>query len=116
LTAKISRTEWGKQFDTCWICGKGHSYADWRWLETHECCRGPFRAAAVKEPAAWLRVCNHCHAENLPSLAGQLALKKKFDPENYDRVKVNQLRHRQPDAVSEEEVDEELKKLQEKLR
>src|ERR1039458_1346722 len=103
---RLTRTDWGKQFDRCWICGNGVSCADWRWLETHEIARGVHRSTAVTEVATWFRTCNHCHEAKMPTIAGQLALKRKHDPENYDRVAVNLIRDRQPDAITEQEIDE----------
>ena len=109
----MTRDEWDAAHDECMVCG-------WTWgmwtsdarrrLETHEIARGPARQAALKAPAAWLRLCNMCHDEmdslRLWPIARQLAIKKLQDPEHYDRIKVNELRGRQPDAITEEEVDE----------
>ena len=105
---KIDRTTWGKEHDACWLCGSRGS--DTAPLQTHEIARGPARQAALKHPAAWLRTCNDCHAK-LPDVAGQLALKRRHDEEYYDRVAVNQLRGRQPEAITEADVDEAEKKL-----
>lgn len=78
-------------------------------LETHEIPRGIFRAAALKEPAAWLRVCQF-HDEEMGDysiwpIARQLAVKKLGDLPNYSRELVNQLRGRQSDAITEAEVN-----------
>jgi hypothetical protein len=102
----------------CFVCSRssfrGHGYAKdigpWR-LETHEIARGAYRARAIKEPAAWLRVCEGTSGGCHTRLGGcpvviQLALKKKTDPEHYDRERVNQLRNRAPSAITEAEVDE----------
>lgn len=105
--AKLNRTTWGKQFDRCMGCGGKNL------LQTHEICRGPFRAAATKEPAAWLRLCQVCH-DDLPPIVVQLAWKKIGDPEHYNRVAVNLLRKRQPEAITEAEVDEEVRRIQAK--
>ncbi|MGO9108532.1 MAG: hypothetical protein ACLP9L_04800 [Thermoguttaceae bacterium] len=106
---KIDRTTWGKQHDRCWLCGKRGS--ETVPLQTHEIARGPARQAAMKEPAAWLRLCNDCHAGRMPDIATQLALKRRYDDEHYDRVAVNLLRSRQPEAISEADVDKAEKKL-----
>jgi hypothetical protein len=77
---KISRTEWGQEHDTCWLCGR----SDVR-LETHEITRGNYRPKAVKEPATWCRVCRGCHSTlSSMTIAEQLALKLIHDPEFYD--------------------------------
>jgi hypothetical protein len=44
-------------------------------------------------------------------MARQLALKKLRDPANYDRVIVNRMRRRTDDAVTESDVDAEMKML-----
>lgn len=79
-------------------------------LTIHEIARGASRQAALKEPAAWFRCCLRCHAEELDSMsiARQLAWKALANPETYDRVRVNILRRRAPDAVSEKEVIAEI--------
>ena len=68
--------------------------------------RGPFKAAAMKEPAAWIAACVECHRERLAAMRieRQLAYKAIGDLPNYDRVAVNLLRRRQPNAVDEREV------------
>jgi len=78
--------------------------------DTHEIARGPARANAYALRLAWLRVCRRCHDElgdysKFP-ISRQLFLKKTNDPEYYDRQRVNELRGRQPDAITEEEVME----------
>jgi hypothetical protein len=73
----------------------------------HEIARGPSRAAALDRPAAILRLCNACHEEvhAVPvPVACQLAIKKLSDPETYDRLEVNRLRHRAPESITEPEV------------
>ena len=80
-------------------------------LETHEIASGAARQKALTEPATWLRLCyaHHrgrygVHDLSVWPIARQLALKKLCDPEHYDRVKVNLLRDRQPEAITEDEV------------
>lgn len=112
----ITRTEWSWQFDRCFACNQRHNHAAW-WmrLQTHEIARGPAKQAAMKEPAAWLRVCRQCHDAmddySKWPIARQLALKKLRDPEHYDRVKVNELRGEAPESITEEEVDEWVEKM-----
>jgi hypothetical protein len=100
-TRKITRSIWAKENPHCFLCGARHM------LETHEIARGVHRNKGVSLPAAWLRVCNACHriVEGWP-VARQLALKKWCDFEFYDRVAVNLARGRQPEAITESEVDE----------
>ena len=68
--------------------------------------RGPHRQRALHEPAVWMRTCHDCHQGELDSMpiVRQLAYKLIHDPEHYDRVAVNLLRHRQPSAITEVEV------------
>ena len=106
----VTREEWSKLHTSCMVCGA--SYLPWP-LETHEIARGPFREAAIREPAAWIRTCSKCHMDTLDSMpiVEQLAIKKLRDPEHYDRVKVNRLRKRSDEAITELEVDECLRTL-----
>ncbi len=105
----MTRGEWRKKWDACMACGRHDYYQDY---EVHEIARGPARKAALKESAAWLFLCPDCHRGekgfddySVWPIARQLALKRKCDPRNYDRVTVNRLRGRYPDAVTEEDVD-----------
>lgn len=59
MSHMISRSQWGKQFPTCWLCDGAYSSATGNRVETHEIARGVHRSKAILEPAAWLRVCNH---------------------------------------------------------
>lgn len=81
--------------------------------ELHEIARGPARRAALAARAAWLNLCRNCHQQyGLSHLVVlQLAVKKLADPEGYDRQAVNVLRGRQPEAITEAEVDSVLTKL-----
>ncbi len=107
----ISRKEWSETYLFCFVCGRSTFMAppcaNWpNRLETHEIARGPHRAKALKEPCCWLRVCPDCHEE----MAGcpvvvQLALKKMHDSEHYDRQRVNTIRRRAKEAITETEVD-----------
>ena len=100
----ITREEWSWQFDYCFACGR-KPWGVLGGLQTHEIARGPHRQKALKEPAAWLRLCARCH-ERLPAdIAYQLRLKRDNDPEHYDRIAVNWLRGREGDAVTEADVD-----------
>lgn len=109
--ATVTREEWSGDHMLCMVCG--YVSLSGENLETHEIARGTARAAAVTEPAAWLRVCGafatNCHDalgdyKQWP-VVRQLALKKMLDPYHYDRVAVNLLRDREPEAITEDEVD-----------
>lgn len=110
----ITRPQWAKKHRVCMVCGTK------RHLQTHEIANGPARQAALKEPATWLRLCdgfiNGCHAalhdKGEWPVAKALALKKFYDPDNYDRVAVNLLRDRQPDAITEAEVDQWVQQME----
>lgn len=106
----IGRTLWGNQFSACWLCGRRTTFG--RQLETHEIARGIHRSKAVCTPATWMRVCRQCHDTlGSMSIAAQLALKKINDPEWYDRIVVNRIRGRADEAITENEVDEEVRRL-----
>ena len=107
--AKLTRTEWGKIFDRCFICGcRGN---DTMGLQTHELARGPDRAKALKEPAAWMRVCL-LHHEQIPDLITCLAYKRHFDPEHFNAETVSLLRGRQSGAITKEEIDAAAEKIE----
>lgn len=81
--------------------------------------RGPFRAASVQTPATWVFVCRTCHDEMGSAdwpIAAQLALKAKHDPANYDRVCVNLIRGRPPNAIDASDVRKAAKRLKIKLK
>lgn len=128
-----TRDEWSQQHCRCMRPGcqfKSHKGGEWvLWwtgtcwergrLVTHEIARGPARAAALEEPATWLRLCDQCHVDepwnrvgpdDTDGLREQLVWKKWFDGENYDRARVLELKHWGPNAVTEEEVDAELRR------
>jgi len=83
-------------------------------LEVHEIPRGPHRKAALTQTSCFLATCRACHQGELDSMGipEQLAIKRALDPEHYDRIRVNLIRARQPEAITEEEVDEALTRLQ----
>jgi hypothetical protein len=94
----INRTDWSRQFAFCWLCGRS---AGWHnvepvTLQTHELVGNSRRAKALTIPAAWFRCCQFCHPQLSSSptpelLAKLLALKLRYDPENYDLEAVNKL-------------------------
>jgi hypothetical protein len=114
----ITRKQWSAEHMVCMKCGYGSLSGEN--LETHEIANGPARQAALKEPSTWLRLCNGfingCHAAlhdkgDWP-VARQLALKFRYDPEHYDRVTVNVLRGRQPEAITEKQVNKWVKQTE----
>lgn len=98
-----ARDQFAIQFPKCWVCGK-HAH------DTHEIVRGAMRHLGYIHRSCWIRTCRRCHDQELGDLsrwpvARQLALKKQYDPEYYNRIEVNLLRRRQPDSITESEVD-----------
>lgn len=119
----LTRSEWSQDFDFCFACGRSNriGYGDdpggalW-WLETHEIAGGPSRQKSLREPATWLRVCSDCHRgprglhhKGVWPVVRQLALKRLYDPQYYNRRRVNELRGRAPEAITEREVSAYLK-------
>ena len=101
--ASPARQAFAREFPRCWICGK-------RADDVHEIARGPARGNAYADRSTWLRLCRLCHDDvgdySKYPIARQLWLKRTNDPEYYDRERVNMLRGRQPDAITESEVDD----------
>ena len=100
----MNRKDWSAAHPGCWLCPGPAS-------ETHEIACGPGRAAALKEPAAWVRACYTCHQGNgglhdypFWPIARQLALKWVMDPRHYNPEAVNVLRGRQPNAITHDDV------------
>lgn len=86
----------------CACCGQPASCV-------HEIASGPARDAALGERCAWLATCWDCNAYALPDkvkwpIERQLCVKAASDPEYYDRRRVNVLRGRSPEAISEVDV------------
>lgn len=102
----MTREEWAWIHSTCFICGRDGT-------DVHEIARGSHRAAAVAHPAAWLKLCRLCHRDAVAAMpvARQLAYKMVHDPEHYNRLAVNNLRRRAPNAISEQEVAAEVAHL-----
>ncbi len=100
----------GWRYDGSWGASAGR-FA----LHAHHIPRGVHREKALYELSAILRLCNVCHDGRFDGMpvVRQLAYKKLRDPEHYDRVRVNELRGRQSDAVTEAEVDAEVALMQE---
>lgn len=95
-----------EQHARCWLCGTRRENTWPPRLEIHHMVRGANRQAAREEVCVLIRTCQRCHQELLEGMGivDQLAIKLLRDPEHYDRPKVNELRRRAPDAVTDEEV------------
>ena len=97
---KPARDEYRAEFWLCQWCNASQAN------DLHEISRGAGRNASLSERAAWLHLCSDCHRQmNWLPVAGQLAIKRLTDFEFYDRVKVNTLRGRAPESITESEVD-----------
>lgn len=99
---KREREQWSLNFDVCWIC---RDYLP-PLFDIHEIAsraQAPNKWADVRN---YLKTCRRCHDEVLSWLdeSVQLAHKKIFDPDNYDRQFINEIRGHAPDAIAEFEV------------
>lgn len=98
---KTFRQQYMSDHPNCEVCGIRPS------VDPHEISRGPAREKSLDIEEALLAVCRECH-EELGDYAKwpverQLAV-KALSYGGYDRVKVNELRGRAKDAVSERDV------------
>lgn len=102
-TADAAREEFAVEFPRCMVPGCQRSSVD-----VHEIARGPARRVAYQERCAWLSLCRTCHDAmddySRWPLERQYALKALRDTEHYNRVRLNEMRGRAPDAISEREV------------
>ena len=101
---KREREDWANQFDRCWVCGWGEAWGVP--LETHEIgsrAQAPLRWADKRN---YFCACHSCNGDILNYLCEplQLAYKKMYDPDNYDRQFINEIRGHAPDAIAEHEV------------
>ena len=101
-------------FHRCWICNRTAMQSMFGRLEIHHIARGVHRKKAKDKRSCLIRCCQPCHEKYLDGMevVVQLAIKKMFDPEGYDRLEVNKLRRRAPEAITESEVDDALALLQ----
>lgn len=85
--------------------------------DVHEIARGIYRRRALGFPAAMLALCRRHHDEchRRPSVVRDLAVKLLANDGTYDRVAVNRLRGRQPEAITQREVEEAAAQLKEDL-
>lgn len=104
-----ARKAFRAEFPKCMICQRKRSE------DVHEIARGASRAKAESVRQTWLAVCRACHEElddySVWPISRQLAVKRRCDPEWYDREMVNLLRNRSPEAISEREVDEQARDM-----
>ena len=96
------RQRFRREHAVCWLCGAPGT-------DVHEIARGCHRKRGVQERCCWVMTCRTCHDDKLGNYAiwppeRQLALKLIHDPEAYDRQRVNEIRGRVPDAISETDV------------
>lgn len=101
--ADYARQDFRDEFPLCWICNASAT-------DIHEMTPGAGRRRGYQERATWVRTCRSCHDEYLQpfqglwTLAGQLAIKVRYDPEYYDRELVLSIKGRASTAVTEAEV------------
>lgn len=95
----------------CMVCGRLGG-------DIHEIARGPARQKALDQVYALLRLCraDHDRVHKHWSMAQQYALKGLRDPDNYSRTKLNRLRGRAPDAISERQVWQALPEVLKRVR
>ena len=98
-----ARRTFAMEHEACCVCGERKE------ITVHEIVRGAFREKGYQERCTWLPACFDCNSGPLHShiewpIAYQLALKAICDLEYYDRRKVNELRGRSPDDVTEMDV------------
>lgn len=96
------RKDYLVEFPRCMVCGQRSECV-------HEIARGTCRKVAFGEPCTWLATCAVCNCGPLTDakewpVARQLALKLLQDGKRYDRCRVNVIRGRCPEAITEAEV------------
>ena len=103
-TIKDDRNAWKAErlaeYPHCWICGTRHD------LVVHEMAKRSQAPYKWGERCNYFLTCNTCNCGILESLdiGFQLAFKEMRDYRHYNRERVNELRGRAPDAVSERDV------------
>ncbi len=97
--AEPVRAQFRKDFPCCMYCGRFGG-------DIHEISRGGSREKSLGERCALLRLCRHCHERIHKdwTVEQQYALKALRDPDGFDRVRLNLLRNRWEDAISESDV------------
>lgn len=112
-SSTTARTEFRLEFPRCWVCGDDST-------DVHEIARGPARHISVLDRAAWVMLCRRCH-NDLGGLTAwpverQYALKALWDPEWYDRPKLNTMRCRAAEAITEGDVWRQVRELLKRMR
>ena len=98
------RSDFVKSFRFCLCCGATKE------LCCHEIvCGNSLRAAAEKDRATWLAVCDHCNKYLITDysvwpIVRQLALKWIYDHEYFDLDRICELRGRKPGCIEMYEV------------
>lgn len=106
---KASRDEYKAQFPMCQVpnCGL-------KAQELHEVVRRSTTKQSLAEPGTWLHLDRDHHRAMgdyyLWSIVRQMALLSIVNP-YFDRRRVNELRGRDPEAVTQDELDEALESL-----
>jgi len=97
-------TQWASQWNRCWRCGTRGTWPES--LVIHHFVRGVFRHA--NDLATTVILCQECHeAEHngdALGLLGMLSIKRSADACHYDRQRVNLLRGRAVNAITEEDI------------
>jgi hypothetical protein len=97
--------EWAFGFDKCWRCGKRGGWG--MGLVIHHFVMGTSKHKNDLRTTGL--ACIDCHDDEHRGrgigLAGWLALKRRLDGTHYDRRACNVLRGRDPEAITEDEVD-----------
>lgn len=100
--AMDERRAWGQSFDFCWLCLRSEREIE---LHIHEIASRA-QSSQCFDVRSLFRACRDCNCQDLDWLPEglMLALKRRYDPENYDRVFVNRARGRADNAISDGEV------------
>ena len=101
---KPLRDQYRKAFPMCQYPGCTR-----RGQDVHEIARGSSRQLAIGHRSCLLHLCRLHHewmddASRYP-VSLQLRFKQMADPDGYDRQEVNVIRGRDPDAITQSEVD-----------
>lgn len=100
---KAGRRSFLEKFTSCWHCGRGPTVCD-------EMVSGMSdRKKGIQHRECWTALCSDCNEHVLNGsapwvLITKLALKWIYDRPFFDRVLVNTLRGREPDAITMAEI------------
>lgn len=103
--ANQARAEFVFRVGYCMNCGE-RRVAE---LVAHEIARGVNRFKGIQEPLAQLVLCNDCHRKLHHegwTVARQIAIRERCLPNEPCRLRVNELRGRAPESITQNEVDE----------